>query len=342
MADEPVVWTVKGGRRGEREDRLLAEGLIGGGWEALPSLAGIQSKADLENAFEAAYPDAPAKTRSNYVGQLWSLVDRMKDGDLVVLPVKTTGTVAVGRISGPYVYRSDLGGDLSHVRPVKWIATDIPRDKFDQDLLFSFGAFLTFARVRRAQAEQRILAAIEGKTLPVSAGSAVEADDEPEQAIDIPELAVEQVRQFISQSFAGHDLAELVAEILRAGSYTYVDASPPGADQGVDIFAGSGPLGLDAPHLVVQVKTGQAGVDEFRSLKGVMESFRAQQGLLVAWRGFKGTLRSESKASVFSVRLWDASDVIEALFATYKQLPDDLRSRLPLQQVWALVPPDES
>ncbi len=341
MASEPVVWTVKGGRKGEREDRLLTHGLIGGGWEALPSLADVQTKEELDQVYETAYPEASAKTRANYVGQLWSLIGRMKEGELVVFPLKTTGTIAVGRISGPYGHRDDLGEDLRHVRPVTWVATDIPRDAFDQDLLFSFGAFLTFARVRRVRAEQRILAAMEGRDSGAVIAEGPDVEEEAEPAIDIPELAVEQVRQFISQNFAGHDLADLVGEILRAGSYAYVDVSPPGADQGVDIFAGSGALGLDVPHLVVQVKTGQAGVDEFRALKGVMESFRAQQGLLVAWRGFKGTLRSESKASVFSVRLWDAGDVIEALFAVYDRLPDDLRTRLPLQQVWTLVPTDE-
>lgn len=340
MNDEPVVWTTKGGRNGEREDRLLSEGLIGGGWDALSSLASIQAKEELEVLYAEAFPDASVKTRSNYVGQLWSLVARMKEGQLVVLPLKTTGTVAVGRITGPYTYRRDLGSDLRHVRPVKWLTTDTPRDAFDQDLVFSFGAFLTFGQVRREKAEARILAAIEGKPPPAVVSDDAE-DEGSTQALDIAATAVEQVRQFISQNFAGHDLADLVAQILNASSYPYVDASPPGADQGVDIFAGSGPLGLSSPRLVVQVKTGQAGVDEFRALKGVMESFRAEQGLLVAWRGFKGTLRTESRASVFSVRLWDATDVIAALFRVYDQLPDDLRSRLPLQQVWALVPPSE-
>lgn len=110
--------------------------------------------------YAVAYPDFPAKTASNYVGQLWSLLHRMQIGELVVLPLKTTATIAVGRVSGPYEHRSDLGPDLSHVRPVDWQRTDVPRDAFDQDLLYSFGAFLTFGQVRRDNAEKRILAAL--------------------------------------------------------------------------------------------------------------------------------------------------------------------------------------
>lgn len=96
-----VVWTVKGGRQGEREARLLEQGLLGGGWELLPSLAGMESKEQLAHRYGKAYPDVPAKTASNYVGQLWSLLHRMQDGELVVLPLKSTGTIAVGRIAGP-------------------------------------------------------------------------------------------------------------------------------------------------------------------------------------------------------------------------------------------------
>jgi restriction system protein len=117
--------------------------------------------------------------------------------------------------------------------------------------------------------------------------------------------------------------------------------SPPGADGGVDILAGSGPLGPDSPRLVVQVKAGTAGVDEFRALRGVMEHFRADQGLLVAWGGFRGTVTSEAREAHFSVRLWTAENLIDQLFEVYDRLPDDLRSELPLQRVWTLVPSEE-
>ena len=94
-----AVWTVKGGRRGEREERLLQNGLIGGGWESLPSIASAQSKDELAAIYDAAYPTALPAARANYVGQLWSLKSRMQVGELVVLPLKTTGTIAVGAIS---------------------------------------------------------------------------------------------------------------------------------------------------------------------------------------------------------------------------------------------------
>lgn len=339
-----AVWTVKGGRQGEREARLLEHGLLGGGWELLPSLRGIESKERLAERYGAAYPDVATKTASNYVGQLWSLLHRMQEGELVVLPLKTTGTIAVGRITGSYEHRTDLGADLTHVRPVRWERTDVARDAFDQDLLYSFGAFLTFGQVRRDRAKERVLAALtvevdDGCVLqPRSAGdSGVEEAADVEDAPDVAALGLEQVRQFVTQQFAGHDLTTLVAEVLGAQGFTVVSQSPPGADRGVDVLAGVGPLGMDAPRLAVQVKTGQAGVPEFRQLRGTMADFDADQGLLVAWAGFKGTVRTEARTSHFAVRLWDAKDLLDQVFANYDQLSSELRSRLPLTRVWAVA-----
>lgn len=339
-----AVWTVKGGRQGEREARLLKHGLLGGGWELLPSLAEVNSREDLATRYAEAYPDVSAKTAANYIGQLWSLTHRMANDELVVLPLKTSGTIAVGRIAGPYQYRSDLGDDLRHVRPVKWLREDVPRDAFDQDLLYSFGAFLTFGQVRRDEAATRILKALEvqvdaGSVLASRPASEDEAAD-VESSPDVAALGKEQVRQLVTQRFAGHSLSELVAAVLEAQGFTGVDQSPPGADRGVDILAGLGPLGMDSPRLAVQVKTGQAGVQEFRQLRGTMADFRADQGLLVAWSGFKGSVRAEARTSHFAVRLWDADDLLDEVFKHYEALDSELRSRLPLTRVWAVAPSD--
>jgi restriction system protein len=331
------VWTVKAGAKGEAEPACLTHGLIGKGGK-VPDLSNVASRNEISALWSKAYPEASAATTANHAGQLWSLVKRLQEGELVVLPLKTTGTIAVGEVKGPYQYRTDLVDTLVHVRPVKWLRTDLARDAFDQDLLFSFGAFITIGRVRREKAEERILAVVGGSAVPTPSDEA-EADS-VETAPDIDALAREQVRQHISQHIAGHDLAHLVSEVLKARGLE-ASESQPGPDRGVDILAGSGPLGLDSPRLAVQVKTGTAGVDEFRALRGVMEDFRAEQGLLVAWGGFKGKVREEARHAHFSIRLWDADELLNELFAVYEQLPGDLRSGLPLKRTWTLVLPAE-
>ena len=99
--------------------------------------------------------------------------------------------------------------------------------------------------------------------------------------------------------------------------------SSPGPDRGVDILAGRGPLGLDPPRLCVQVKSqaSTADVTVYRTLQGTMQSFKAEQGLLVCWGGFNKAVLQESKQSHFTVRLWNSGDLVEAVFRTYESLP---------------------
>ncbi|WP_431902217.1 restriction endonuclease [Micromonospora chalcea] len=54
---------------------------------------------------------------------------------------------------------------------------------------------------------------------------------------------------------------------------------PPGSDGGIDITAGRGPLGLDSPRLLAQVKSGsQIGSPIIVQLHGVMTTHGAEQG----------------------------------------------------------------
>jgi restriction system protein len=331
------VWTVKGGQHGEREERCLEHGVIGGGWEEIPDLTHISSKEELATVCEGAEPDWSSHTRSNYVGQLWSLRERMQEGELVALPLKTSGTVAIGRIDGPYAYREDLGADFRHTRSVNWLKTDVERDSFDQDLLYSFGAFLTIGRVQRENAEQRILKAIGAPVIGAAQESPEDDGVAVETSIDPAQLAREQIRQHISQKMPGHTLAELVGAVFEAKGFD-VTVSPPGADGGLDLLMGSGATGLESPRLVGQVKTGQADIEVFRATVGLRETHKADQALLVAWGGFKGTVRREARSQHFSMLLWDADDLIDALFETYDRIRDDIRSKLPLQRTWVLVP----
>jgi restriction system protein len=334
-----AVWIVKGGSQGEFEERFLSQGVVGKGGR-LPDLSKVKTVEELRDMFEEFSPDAKKSQVSNHVGQFWSLLRRMKKGELVVVPLKTTGTIAIGRIDGDYQYRDDLGESLHHVRPAQWLHTEIPRDAFDQDLLYSFGAFITVGRVQRDRAEERILAATVRQAAPPPLVGEEEVAAAVEEAPDVEAVAREQIRQFISANFAGHELARLIGAILEGQGFM-TTLSPPGADQGVDIMAGRGPMGLDSPRVIVQVKTGQAGIEEFRSLRGLVTSLAADQGLLVAWRGFKGTIRAEAKQDYFRMRLWDAEDLLTALFSVYDRLPASVRSELPLQHVWALVPSSE-
>jgi restriction system protein len=333
------VWLVRAGRTGENEQIALEHGIVTIGWNELPDLSSISERHELTSLYQEIYPNAGAGRVSNQVGQIWAFKARIRTGDLAVLPLKTQSAIAIGRVSGDYEFRSDLGASVKHTRKVDWIRTDIPRTAFDQDLLYSFGAFMTVCQVKRNNAEGRIHAMLSGKHVPQpSIDDDANGDEMSSGVLDIEQAAQDQILEHIQRRFAGHDLAKLVDAVLTAEGYL-TRVSPPGPDGGVDILAGSGPMGFDAPRLCVQVKSSAspADVNILRGLQGILQNFQAGQGLLVCWGGFKSSVLAEARQAFFTIRLWDSGDLLRAIVRNYDKFSDELQAELPLKRIWTLV-----
>jgi len=333
-----TLWVVKGGRLGEREDRFLDLSLIGIGWDDMPDLAQFPDREALKARYRETYPQDSEGRVAVQVGQLWAFARSMKEGDLVVAPLKTRSQIAVGRIAGPYRHTTDSGPDMRHVRSVKWLARDLPRTRFDKDLLFSFGSFLGVSTVTRHDAEARVEAVLSGKAVPAPPPGPEPVAEATGPGRDLARDAKDEIVDFVRGRFKGHDLARLVDAILRAQGYV-THVSPPGPDGGVDIVAGAVPLGFGEPRIVVQVNSSDtpADVTVLRTLKGTMADFRADQGLLVSWGGFKETLIREARNDYFKLRLWNQEELLDALFADYERLDEDLRAELPLKRIWTIA-----
>lgn len=330
------VWLVRAGKSSQYEQFALKNDLAVVGWRRVPDLSGVANREALEEVFREVYPDVrPTQIRS-HVAQLWKFSTQIEKGDLVVLPLRSRSAVAIGRVKGPYEYRTDLRSNLRHTRRVEWLKKDLPRTVFDQDILYSFGSMLTVCQIRRNNAEQRIRSLVEGK---VDVTSSLDLQDEPGlDSVDIEQTARDQLLRYIGQTLKGHEMATLVGAVLKAQGYL-IKLSPPGPDGGVDILAGSGPMGFDSPRLCVQVKSSDTpvGVKVFRELRGTMQQFNADQGLLVSWGGFNSKVISEAASSFFTVRLWDSGDLVDAVLQNYDRFPDQLQAELPLKKVWMLV-----
>jgi restriction system protein len=335
------VWLVGAGSYGERETLALEQGLSVIGWEEMPDLTPIQSQDALADLIRETYPDAGKGRVSNWTGQLWSFRERIQTGDLVVLPLKKQSAIAIGTITGPYTFRPDLPADAQHTRTTTWLKTDIPRSKFDQDLLYTLGAFLTVCQVKRNNAEERIKAILAGQAPP----PLVVQDDEEEGAVpvDLEQYAQDDISAFITQKFKGHELARLIDEILRAQGYQTI-VSSEGADGGIDIVAGAGAMGFDSPRLGVQVKSSDtpADIKVLHELQGALRNFGADQGLLVSWGGFTGPLLKEARRLHFELRLWDAGQIVDNLLRYYDQLSPEIQADLPLKRIWMRVPETET
>lgn len=347
------LWGIRSGKYGEREALALDRGLAIIGWEDLPDLRGLSDREALRSLLATTYPNQKPKTRTNWESQLWPFVRVMAEGEFVVMPLKQRSGLALGRISGPYAYRQE-GGEWLHTRSVEWVK-EVPRSAFAQDLQHSFGAFLTVFQVYRNEAEQRVRAVVDGKTDPAISGvpiplskaqevpiSDVATSEAQSGPIDIVQAAEDAIRFRIGTVFKGHRLSVLIGALLETEGYRVV-VSPPGADGGVDILAGKGPLGFDPPRLVVQVKSQDAAVDVsvLRELQGVMSQFNASQGLLVAWGGVTKALNREAQRLFFAIRIWDSGDVIRALQQGYEHLSEVVKADLPLKRIWTLAEDDD-
>ena len=343
------IWLIRAGSHGEYEQKFIQENRVYVTWEGLDvDLSELPNRAALSEAMEQRYPDTKPKAIMNWVSQVWPFAHEIKKGDLVVLPLKTQPVVYIGEVTGEYHVELKGPDPFFHWRSVKWVGEAVPRTHFGQDLLYSFGAFLTICRIKRNNAEQRITAmrasGWKPETLKASLGAGQPTSDEELAVSDtnLEDLAHDQIAALISARFKGHQLTRLVEGILKAQGYTTY-RSPEGADGGADILAGSGPLGFAAPRLCVEVKSEATAIgrEPLDKLLGAMTKFNADQGLFVAWGGFKGNVQKELATQFFRLRLWSQKELLEQLFEQYERLDDDLKAELPLKRVWMVAMQDE-
>ena len=256
------------------------------------------------------------------------------------IDIKEGQGIMVGTVTGAYRFEGGKNAPYFHSRTVEWKKEPVPRSNFNQDLLYSFGAFMTICRIQRNNAETRIANMKSGNWATETGQSAIviTATDQDDQLVtDLQSLAEDQVAQFIQARFAGHGMERLVEGILQAQGYTTY-RSPMGADGGRDILAGFGALGFGSPRLAVEVKTGAVVSREtVDKLLGAVSKFGATEGLFVSWNGYKNNVHTELSQSFFRVRLWDRTDLLSALFEHYDKLSPDLRAELPLKPVWTIA-----
>ncbi|MBN2270530.1 MAG: restriction endonuclease [Sedimentisphaerales bacterium] len=339
-----ALWINRAGSHGEFEKRFLEDRRIYLTWEGLKhDLSTRVTKDALRKLLHDMYNYSEGAMR-NYSAQIWGFCQKMKVGDWVVLPSAIKSAIHIAEITGDYTFEDAAEDPYYHYRTVKWIATDIPRSNFDQDLLYSFGAAMTICQVQRNDAEKRVRAMAKSDwkstgrkhiSLTTTKGEITEPG---EGAVDLEEIARDQIAKLIIAKFKGHGMARLVNSILKAQGYTtYISAEGP--DKGIDILAAQGPLGFGEPRICVQVKSSDSPLDRptLDQLIGTMQNVQAKQGLLVSWGGFKSSIDKEEANQFFRVRLWDQKDLIEQLLKHYDKLDADIRADLALKEIWTVA-----
>jgi restriction system protein len=296
-----------------------------------------------------AMPDKSENAVRNYAAQLNAFANRIQAGDLVVLPLKGEGRLALGVVTGDYDYLPGTG-ILNHVRAVDWKRPDVPRTAINQDLLFSLGAFSTVVQISRNDAAYRLGKVLAGAdadpgarpgvalTLPKTEDDVVDSDEAiASNGQDIIRYSRDRILSRIKEKFAGYELQDLVADILTAEGMI-CKVPPKGADGGIDIIAGSGVLGISAPTIIVQVKsqTSAVGSDVLDQLGGVVGQHQADHGLLVTLGGLTAQARAKVDAQRLKVAVWDAEELVDRLLKHYNEMPAAIKEAIPLQLTWVI------
>ena len=337
------LWIVRAGANGERELAAIQDNRLYPGFLEVGDLSDRDDRDSIAEHLRLVMPDAGDGRIRNFAAQLNQFANRIEPGDFVVLPRKLTDGVAIGIVQGDYEFDDDT--PQKHSRKVDWKNESIARDTFKQDLRHSFGAFMTICEIKRNEALGRVKTVVEtgrdpGALLGKQGTAPVETIDEDGEAddfaTDIEDVSNQQIISLIKSEFAGHALADLVAELLEVEGYT-TKVSPPGPDGGVDILAAGGTLGLGEDRICVQVKSGDgsANHDVVLRLIGSVSNTQAQTGLLVSIGGVNSVAQKELDSNFFKLRLWQMPDLLRALFRNYHHLSDETRNRLPLKQIWA-------
>lgn len=370
--DAPTIWLIKLGRKGRYESVGLEYCVVALGFQPESEDMTGMSREQI-----AEMVDKKGGRRSTKI-QLQMFKCDMEVGDGVVVPLHNSpGKMAVGRIVGDYKYESvspeDEGsvhaapqdgepvhapevdsadspvpvsaafGEPVHGREVDWIVESMSKKSFGEHLKPYFDPRSTLRPIRHPEACDQIRLLLGGERAgdPQTAADAPE-DDDLVSGVPLQLIAQEEIAERIHSRFRDAKLERLVAAVLEAEGYV-AQQSEGGSDQGADVLAGYGAMGFDSPRICVQVKhtNSPTSAPDVQNLRGAMLDFKAEQGLFVSWSDYTSAARNEARRNFFTLRLWNANDVIEAVCRNYDKLPSDIRAEIPLKQVWTLVQDDD-
>jgi restriction system protein len=341
------AWVVRAGNHGQAEDSNLERSRATIGWPEIGDLSDCSSREAVRQLVDHAYEGDHPQRLAVFAGQLWAFRHTVQPGNVIVMPLKTRpGYLAFGRCAGGYAFDPDSPGDRRHFIPVDWQPEPVSRAVLKDDLLAMVNGAMTVFSPSRNEAARRLEAVASGGvdpgigvpipvTVPGRSPSAAAGVLDPPQVPTLDAIR-DRVRARIVEDFGQHKLTHLVADILTALGYV-CEVSPAGPDQGIDIRAGRGPIGLDAP-IIVEVKSEptSVGATVMRGLHSAMSKNNAPQGLLVAMGGITGQAKKEFESLRTMIQVWDAEVLLDQLFATYHLLSETTRAALPLKQVWVL------
>jgi len=145
----PVNYWVVRANGGRYSEDFRNNGFVGIGWAEMGDLTRISDVDQLRHLVETEYQGSPQSV-GQATGMMWNFAKEFVDGDIVLAPDPSLGTVLIGRIIGPYEYKPswDDACRYLHRRAVKWLA-EAERADVREPLKSSLGSMLTVFNVSK-------------------------------------------------------------------------------------------------------------------------------------------------------------------------------------------------
>ncbi len=141
------VWRIHARGDPDLEDAMLRDHVVAVGGHELGDLSHGPELEDLRDELRDQFPERTDRGIANFVGYWRQFLYDMQPGDVVALSLSGS-RVAIGRVTGGYAYRLSAPDRIRHARAVEWLASDIPRGRFDRDMKATLDSRETICRIR--------------------------------------------------------------------------------------------------------------------------------------------------------------------------------------------------
>ena len=124
-----AAWMVWGG---EREREALQSGILALDYGIVEDIGGM-TEGQVRALLEGTFPDKSPGTITKASGEVSTFKDHIQVGDVVMMPQKNNGPVAIGEVTGGYEYVSSRR-DHTVGRRVRWLNQEVPRRSLGHEL----------------------------------------------------------------------------------------------------------------------------------------------------------------------------------------------------------------
>ncbi len=328
------IWIIRAGHGGKHADVFREAGIIGIGFSRTGDASRLMTPGEILAKLKVEHPNVKERRLINRAGQLYRFVHEVKDGDLVLTPIRDTREIMIGICSGSYRFEPGREDDNPHTRSVDWLKR-ISRDTLSKRAKNSAGSTLTLFSMNEHSAEIQGLAF--GRE-PEPGDSDSASQEETEGLYEEVQGKAEELISDMIAHMDPFDFEELVAALLRSMGY-FARRTEDGPDRGVDVIAQSDPLGFESPRIKVQVKqrNQRATAKELREFLATLR--QPDIGLYVSTGGFtRDALYEADRAPLgVSLTILTRDAFTDFLLEHYERLEPQAQALIPLKKVYVPI-----